>query len=579
MQPLEPEDPRSVGAYRLVRRLGAGGMGRVYLGRSPGGRTVAVKMVHPHVAADEGFRARFRREVEAARRVGGRWTAPVLDADPDAPVPWVASGYVAGPALHRAVAAHGPLPEHTVRALGAGLAEALAAIHAQALVHRDVKPSNVLLGADGPRLIDFGIVRAADASATFTTTGVALGSPGYMSPEQVLARQVGPASDVFSLGAVLAYAATGTGPFPGDSSAALLYKVVHEEPELDGVPAGLRRLCADCLAKNPVDRPTPAEVVRRLAGEREPAALLTADWLPTPVLAEAHRSAAELLDLEVAEPAPPPAPTAPPPAPATPASTPGAAPDTATSPATPGDVATWRLAPPAAPPANPSASPPAPSGATPPPTPAPGDLPTAGGERPTPWHEASTVDSGAPPRRSRAALRAGLRGRRLSCTVVVAVAGALAAVTALTGWPELLPGTGHPDSSPVGSPPADRTEQPVTVPQAFVGTFTGDISAGTLPAGRLTVTVEPGRRGEDVARLLYTLPFHLRCYGVGRLTAVDGDRLTVTERPDPDKETVSQTCTNATATVTLTLEGRDRLHYRSFDDHAGRPTGLLTRVE
>ncbi|HCA85508.1 MAG TPA: serine/threonine protein kinase, partial [Streptomyces sp.] len=160
MQPLHADDPRTIGPYRLLRRLGSGGMGRVYLGRSAGGRTVAVKVVHPHFAADERFRARFRLEVDSARRVGGDWTAPVLDAGPDAPVPWVATGYVAGPALSRAVTDAGPLPEHTVRTLGAGLAEALAAVHGLGLVHRDVQPSNVLLTVDGPRLIDFGIARA-----------------------------------------------------------------------------------------------------------------------------------------------------------------------------------------------------------------------------------------------------------------------------------------------------------------------------------------------------------------------------------------------------------------------------------
>lgn len=215
MQPLEAGEPRTIGAYRLLGRLGAGGMGRVYLGRSAGGRTVAVKIVHPHFASDEEFRARFRREVEAARRVGGEWTAPVLDADPDAPVPWVATGYVAGPSLDRAVASHGPLPQACVRAVGAGLARALVAVHGLGLVHRDVKPSNVMLTLDGPRLIDFGIARATDGTASLTSTGVSIGSPGYMSPEQILGKGVTAAADVFSLGAVLAFAASGRPPSPG----------------------------------------------------------------------------------------------------------------------------------------------------------------------------------------------------------------------------------------------------------------------------------------------------------------------------------------------------------------------------
>ncbi|TWV40017.1 serine/threonine protein kinase [Streptomyces misionensis] len=242
MRALAGDEPAAVGPYRLIGRLGAGGMGRLYLGRSAGGRTVAVKIVHPHLALDEEFRARFRREVAAARRVGGAWTAPVLDADPDAPVPWVATAYAAGPSLAAAVTETGPLPEHTVRALAAGLAEALTAVHALGLVHRDVKPSNVLLTLDGPLLIDFGIARATDGTASLTATGASVGSPGYMSPEQILGKTVTGAADVFSLGAVLTYAATGRSPFPGDSSAALLYKVVHEAPELGPLSGDLRGL-------------------------------------------------------------------------------------------------------------------------------------------------------------------------------------------------------------------------------------------------------------------------------------------------------------------------------------------------
>ncbi|MCB5178915.1 serine/threonine-protein kinase, partial [Streptomyces antimicrobicus] len=303
MQPLEAGEPRAIGPYRLLGRLGAGGMGRVYLGRSAGGRTVAVKIVHPHFATDTEFRTRFRREVEAARRVGGEWTAPVLDADPDAEVPWVATGYVAGPSLDRAVASHGPLPEPTVRAIGAGLARALVAVHGLGLVHRDVKPSNVLLTlgtaggaggeAGGPRLIDFGIARATDGTASLTSTGVSIGSPGYMSPEQILGKGVTGASDIFSLGAVLAFAATGRPPFSGDNSATLLYKVVHEEPDLTDVPAALVPLVGACLAKAAADRPTPEAVAAELG-----AALGVPGWLPAPLVEEASRAAVRLLDLD-----------------------------------------------------------------------------------------------------------------------------------------------------------------------------------------------------------------------------------------------------------------------------------------
>ncbi|MBW1603998.1 serine/threonine protein kinase [Streptomyces sp. JJ66] len=302
MQPLGVEDPAYVGGYRLLGRLGSGGMGRVYLGRSRGGRTVAVKVVHARFAADEEFRARFRREVDAARRVGGEWSAPVLDADPAADVPWVATGYVAGPDLARAVTRYGPLPARTVRALGAGLAEALATVHTRGLLHRDVKPSNVLLTLDGPRLIDFGIARATDATTPMTATGVAIGSPGYMSPEQVLGREVSTATDVFSLGAVLAFVATGQPPFPGDAPAVLLYKVVHEPPELEGLEGPLRELVSACLAKESAGRPDVAEVARDLAGPAGAVALISGGWLPSPVMEEVSRQAVALLDLETEDP-------------------------------------------------------------------------------------------------------------------------------------------------------------------------------------------------------------------------------------------------------------------------------------
>lgn len=301
MQPLGVDEPTVVGPYRLLGRLGSGGMGRVYLGRSAGGRTVAVKIVHPHFALDEEFRARFRREVDAARRVGGAWTAPVLDADPQAAVPWVATGYAAGPSLSAAVADSGALPAHSVRALGAGLAEALAAVHELGLVHRDVKPSNVLLTLDGPLLIDFGIARAMDGTASLTSTGVSVGSPGYMSPEQIVGKGATGAADVFSLGAVLAYAATGEPPFSGDSSAALLYKVVHEEPELGPLDGDVRELVEACLAKEPGARPAPGEVARRLAPDGA-ARLVTGGWLPGGLVEQVSRSAVRLLNLEAGEP-------------------------------------------------------------------------------------------------------------------------------------------------------------------------------------------------------------------------------------------------------------------------------------
>ncbi|WP_327678710.1 serine/threonine-protein kinase [Kitasatospora sp. NBC_00458] len=300
MQPLAADDPRQVGEYRLLRQLGAGGMGRVYLGRTTGGRTVAVKVVRRDLAGDPEFRARFRQEVAAARRVSGTWTAPVLDADTEGGHPWVATGYVAGPALTAAVREFGPLPEPAVRTLGVGLAEALAHVHGLGLVHRDVKPSNVLLTLDGPRLIDFGIARALDATTALTQSGQVFGSPGFMSPEQANGLPAGPAGDVFSLGAVLAYAATGTMPFgSGVSAPVLLYRVLHEEPDISGLAGPLHAIVRDCLAKDPAARPTPGQLRERLDGDGTAAARLGhGDWLPTALAAAVGRSAVQLLDLE-----------------------------------------------------------------------------------------------------------------------------------------------------------------------------------------------------------------------------------------------------------------------------------------
>jgi len=252
---LQPDDPQSIGPYRLVGQLGQGGMGRVFLGVSPGGRPVAVKAIRAELAANPEFRARFGREVSAARRVSGVFTAQVVDADVDGPVAWMATAYVPGPSLAEAVDTHGPLPEASLLALAAGLAESLNAIHAVGVVHRDLKPSNVLLAEDGPRVIDFGISRAAE-STMLTQAGLVVGSPGFMSPEQAMGSDVGPPSDVFNLGAVLAFAATGEGPFGTGTTAALLYRVVHGAPSLDLVPPIVRPLIEHCLAKDPRQRPT-----------------------------------------------------------------------------------------------------------------------------------------------------------------------------------------------------------------------------------------------------------------------------------------------------------------------------------
>ncbi|GAA0566072.1 protein kinase domain-containing protein [Actinomadura livida] len=298
--PLEAGDPQRIGPYRLAGRLGGGGMGQVFLASPPGGRAVAVKVVRAGLAEDAGFRRRFVREVEAARRVSGPFTAAVVDADPDGTPPWLATEYVPGLSLKAAIDAHGALPDGTVRSLGAALAEALESVHAAGVVHRDLKPSNVLLAADGPRLIDFGIALASE-STRLTVTGAMVGTPGFMSPEQLRGGAVGPASDVFALGAVLAYAATGAGPFGGGSVHALNYRVVHGDPDLAGVPSGLADVVARCLDKDPGRRPTVPGLVGELGRASRTWPRDGAGWLPEPLTAEITRIV----------PAPPAAPTAP----------------------------------------------------------------------------------------------------------------------------------------------------------------------------------------------------------------------------------------------------------------------------
>ncbi|SEF09799.1 PQQ-binding-like beta-propeller repeat protein [Streptomyces sp. Ag109_O5-10] len=264
--PLHKNDPRSLGGYKLADRLGAGGMGIVYRGRSRSGREVAVKVVHARYAEDPVFRARFRQEIEAARRVSGAFTAPVLDADPDAPAPWMATQYVPGPSLAARIRAHGALRLTELRPLALGLVEALRDIHRAGVVHRDLKPANVLMAEDGPRVIDFGISRAAENHNTLTETGQMVGTPPFMSPEQFTdARTAGPASDVFSLGALLVYCVTGRGPFDADSPYLTGYRVVHNEPVLDGVTGPLRAVLERCLAKDPDARPGLDDLAREFA--------------------------------------------------------------------------------------------------------------------------------------------------------------------------------------------------------------------------------------------------------------------------------------------------------------------------
>ncbi|MBT3163927.1 protein kinase [Streptomyces sp. Vc74B-19] len=687
MRPLDADEPTVVGPYRLLGRLGSGGMGRVYLGRSAGGRTVAVKIVHPHFALDEEFRARFRREVDAARRVGAAWTAPVLDADPDARVPWVATAYAAGPSLTAAVTDVGPLPEHTVRALGAGLAEALTAVHGLGLVHRDVKPSNVLLTLDGPLLIDFGIARATGGTsrtksgggtASLTSTGVSIGSPGYMSPEQILGKGVTGAADVFSLGAVLAYAATGTPPFPGDSSAALLYRVVHEPPELDGLTGDLREVTEACLGKDPAARPSPAEITRRLAPEGGAARLVSGGWLPGALVEQVSRSAVSLLNLEAAGgPAGGPAGGA--------ASGPvdfsspsvgehtvpggaqgaaggdgspavgdgtagggssaggGSVPASGTSPGGPaaasgpsaggpaaGDGAPAGVSVPASgTPAGVSVptpgSPPGvfvpdpgtpaggPSGAGavtgtfgPPPVMPPVKPPSDGARTdtgvPEPRHalDHGPAGSGVPhpptqpgdrgtgdPGRLSVSVSAastpgaGGRGRRVSCTVALAVAGALAAVTVGSVFVfDLLPGASRVADSGEG-PSGDRpsASQPTgTVPAAYLGTWEGQAASRdsiSIPLGTFRVTLTQARVGERVGTLRHTDLFGGICDDVLTLKEVTAQRIVTTSVGAGTNRGV---CNQARHTVRLTPVGDD-LVYESDSKESGSPKARLSKIE
>ncbi|MFI8519921.1 protein kinase [Streptomyces sp. NPDC085481] len=378
-QPLAADDPTTVAGYRLAARLGAGGMGKVYLSYTPGGRPVAIKLIRPEFGEDAEFRRRFAQEVRSAQRVQGLFTAPVIDADAEGAQPWLATAYVPGPSLADAVVAHGALPVETVLLLVAGMAEALQVIHGAGIVHRDLKPSNVLLAADGPRVIDFGIAHAADATS-LTGSGVTIGTPSFMAPEQAAGRRVTAATDVFALGQVAAYASTGAPAFGEGTSHGVLYRIVHEEPDLSRVPERLTELVTRCLAKDPEARPSVAEVIRLCQAANAATVLRRPeDWLPGAVSA----------DITARTAAPAPVQTPPPPAtaPSVTAPSPMAPSPMAPSHATPPPTAPSATAPPVAysptMPANPSG----PSGASSPAGPvAPPGAPTPPYQAPGPAH-------------------------------------------------------------------------------------------------------------------------------------------------------------------------------------------------
>ncbi|MFI5642076.1 serine/threonine-protein kinase [Streptomyces goshikiensis] len=354
--PLEGDDPRSVAGYRIVARLGAGGMGKVYLSYTPGGRPVAIKVIRPEFAEEAEFRRRFQQEVRAAERVQGLYTAPVIDSDTEGRHPWLATAYVPGPSLADAVQRHGGLPVTTVLLLVAGVAEALQVIHGAGIVHRDLKPSNVLLAGDGPRVIDFGIARAADATA-LTGSGVTIGTPTFMAPEQAAGGAITPATDIFALGQVAAYAATGLPAFGEGTSHGVLYRIVHEQPDLTRLPSQLQKLVARCLAKEPAARPSVDEVLALCRAANGGAPLRRPEaWLPGAVAAD--------ITLRAAAPAPPEVtrvPAAPAPAP------PGHKPTVTAAPAAPPAVQ-GVYGPPTPPPPGPHAQPSMPPGYPPQPS-------------------------------------------------------------------------------------------------------------------------------------------------------------------------------------------------------------------
>ncbi|WP_326711947.1 protein kinase [Streptomyces sp. NBC_01474] len=581
MEKLGAGDPQRIGAYRLLARLGAGGMGQVYLARSDRGRTVAVKLVRQELAEQEEFRNRFRLEVRAARQVGGEWTAPVLDADTEADIPWVATGYVAGPSLQTVVSHdHGALPERSVRILAAGLTHALKDIHTAGLIHRDLKPSNVLVTIDGPRVIDFGIARALETvtDGGLTRTGALVGSPGFMAPEQVRGDRITPACDVFCLGSVLAYAASGALPFGTANSGvhALMFRIAQEEPDLEGLPEGLQELVRDCLHKEPSARPTLDQLLERTGAEdtlgdggrtRDP-------WLPGALVAQLGRHAVQLLDTEDPDGATgatgaagatsgkPPVLSKEKPAPATPAETgdgeptppppgkPGAAPvnhlPTMVSPSGPSTPAL----PPAAPPASsaygyPHPHPQAPVygypqqsgwGGTPPYGPAA-----------TPPYGPGVVPIGAPqpePRRS---------GRSTAALIVVALVVALGAggsVYALmkddgkpasqsedskqpsSGAPTSQgPSTGGPSSQDPGtSQPPESSEPPAggDVPPEFLGTWSASIDNATGHNTR-RLDIQQGGPGDTVLSMTADGPLKgggtYHCVFQGALVSASGGTL------------------------------------------------------
>ncbi|MEU2116836.1 serine/threonine-protein kinase [Streptomyces sp. NPDC016459] len=533
MDPLNAEDPVSIGPFRLLGRLGVGGMGRVFLARSAGGRTVAVKVVHSELAAQDEFRRRFAREVAALERVGGTGTAPVLGSDTTAKSPWVAIGYVAGPSLRTVVGDEfGPLPPATVKALAAGLARALVHIHTAGLVHRDLKPSNVLLTVDGPRIIDFGIARAVDTVAeggNLTTTGAVVGSPGFMSPEQVRGEHLTPASDIFCLGSVLAYAATGRSPFgTADSGVhATMFRIAHDEPDLTDLAPELSGLIRACLAKDALGRPSAAEIAETLP--------VPDPWLPADVLTRLGRHAARLLEAEtgaVTEAG-------------TGASAGGGAAGTGAGPETGARNGTGAGS-------GPGSGSRAGAGSR------PGGAVSAAGDptSPTPLPStASTAQQPAPVR----------RGRRTALVAALAALAVAAAATATyTLWPD--PGAGGDGQKDRGTGQTGGTvggsARPAgIVPAAFLGAWEG-VLQGSPDHPRETTRIEISQGAAGTKNAVYVQVTENRlCMGRSRLVSADEDKVVLGES-DVTTSVPQQRCTPA-AHQTLTLRSPDVLEWTS----------------
>ncbi|KUL62396.1 serine/threonine-protein kinase [Streptomyces sp. NRRL S-1521] len=533
MDALRDEDPRRAGNFALLARLGSGGMGEVFLGRSHEGRTAAVKLIHPDLARDPEFRRRFRLEVAATRKVAGPWTASVLAADTESPQPWVATSFVPGLTLTEAVAMGGPLPESAVLHMANGLVHALRDIHAAGMVHRDLKPSNVLLTLDGPIVIDFGIVRAADASVV-TRAGAIVGSPGFMSPEQAHGLEAGSPSDVFGLGCVLAFAGTGRAPFGSatDSGvAAVLLRVVSQEPDLAGIPESLRPLVVACLAKSPADRPTVAnlEEVPAIQSASERA---HEEWLPPTLTSAVARRVTRALNLETAKnPAPPVVPPVPlvAPVPQTPTAVPIHSAATVT-------------------------------GATP--TSAPPQSPST----PASSTDVATVDRTSPARR-----HAFLAASLLAVALVTVI------LTTFINWP----GADEPSAKPApqqsasepqqsAAPPATPTvtEEATpteTIPKAFLGVWQGTVT----PDQKRRMTITQGEIGMTVV-VTRTTSADAKCRGTGTLLSVTESTI---ELDTVLTESIPEGSCASVGEQTLTLIDDAHLRWNAGDGG----TGILTR--